>query len=109
MRPGWCDLAVLDEFFPTRPRSRAQGPTTGAVSCVAASRYRLLAWDYCLPVHECKAVAITTITVIHTLCRARLGFGVVGLVMLRRRNDIRSTAGTVSIGARAALLPALRC
>lgn len=59
-----------------------------------------------MPAHECKAVAITTITTstaTHTLCRTRLGFGVVGLVMLRRRNDIRSNAGTVSIG-QAALL-----
>lgn len=44
------------------------------------------------------AVAITTITATHTLCKTRL-------VMLRRRNDIRSNAGTVSIGAKRLCYP----
>lgn len=53
-----------------------------------------------MPVHECKAVAITTITGHPHPLENPARLGVVGLVMLRRRNDIRSSAGTVSIGAR---------
>jgi hypothetical protein len=108
MRPGWCNMAVLDEFFPTRSRSRAQGPTTCAVSCVTASRHRLLAWTTVCPRMNARPLPSQPSRPPTPSAEPGLGFGVVGLVMLRRRNDIRSNAGTVSIG-QAALLSALRC
>lgn len=107
-------VTVLDGFSPTRPRPKPKAPRfvpfPRAILRDCCDPARPPCLDYCMPAHECMAVAITTITGHpHPLQNpARLGLGVVGLVM-RRRNDIRSSAGTVSTGAKrhAARVPLL--